>query len=109
MQASKEIPSGPAAAAVLSAGLGCFIIGLNVVLAQASPSIKKLLSWCPPAGPLSGKTGVGVITWLVLWAVLHAAWKNKELSFQRIWTATWILLTLANILVFPPVFEAFGH
>ncbi|MBI4055358.1 MAG: hypothetical protein HY402_04405 [Elusimicrobia bacterium] len=105
----QEIKNGPAAAALLSAGLGCFVVGLDTVLAQIFPAISSFFNWCPPAGPLSGKSGLAVIVWLVSWAFLSAVWNDKEVDFHVVWRAALTLVILANLLVFPPVFEAFGH
>ena len=65
-----EKPSGPAAAAILAAAVGVFVIGLATNLAEVSADLKNALNWWNPAGPLTGKTGVGVIVWLIAWAVL---------------------------------------
>lgn len=101
---------GAALAAVFSAGLGCAVIGLLTVLATASVAVKDALNWWSPAGPLSGKTGVGVIIWLVSWLILHKLWHTKELPFRGIWITALAMIALGWIGTFPPVFEAFsGH
>ena len=100
-------PSGPAMAVLLSAGIGCFAIGLATVLASASPAIKNTLNWWNPAGPLTGKTGVGVIAWVLAWGALHLVWRKKEITYGRIWAITLALVILGWVLTFPPVFEAF--
>ena len=106
--ASRLRPNGAAAAMVLSAGIGGAIYGVAIVLATISAGIKNLLSWWDPAGPLTGKTGVGVIAWLVAWAILHWIWKDRELAFRRVWIATLVLLVIAFALSFPPVYDAFA-
>lgn len=101
---------GAALAAILAAAIGCAVIGIATVLATASPTIKDMLNWWNPAGPLTGKTGVGVIAWLVSWAILHSLWRGKELSFQGISLLALVLIAVGWIGTFPPVFEAFaGH
>lgn len=100
---------GPALAAILAAGLGCATIGLATVLATASESVKNLLNWWAPAGPLTGKTGIGVIIWLASWFILHHLWKNREMSsFTRIWRVGLFLIMLGFLATFPPFFELFA-
>jgi len=50
---------------------------------------------------------VGIIAWLVTWIILHNRWKDRELSLTRVLVVTLVLLALALLLTFPPVFEAF--
>lgn len=104
---STQKTNGPAAAAILSAGIGCFIFGLSIVLAVVSPGIKNLLNWYNPAGPLSGKAGVGVISWIVTWIVLSLIWKKNELNMKTILVISFILIGLGFLGSFPPFFEAF--
>ena len=103
----ERLPNGPAAAAILSAGVGSAVIGLLTTGATISGGLSSALNWWSPVGPLSGKTGVGVIAWLVSWIVLHTVWKYKDVAFVRVLAATLVLLALGLLLTFPPVFEAF--
>lgn len=101
-------PLGTAAAALLAAGVGVFVTGLMTTLAEVSPGLRSSLNWWNPAGPLTGKTGVGVILWLVAWVILHAAYKNSEVDFGRAMRWAWILILLGFLGTFPPFFEAFA-
>jgi len=101
-------PLGTAAAALLAAGVGVFVTGLMTTLAEVSPGLRSSLNWWNPAGPLTGKTGVGVILWLVAWVILHAAYKNREIDFDRAMRWAWILILLGFLGTFPPFFEAFA-
>ena len=103
----QALTNGAAAAAVLAAGIGSFVLGLFTTLAAANEGIKGLLNWYAPAGPLSGKSSLAVIAWLVSWVVLHARWEDKEVNFDRVFVITLILIGLGLLLTFPPVFEAF--
>jgi len=76
--------------------------------AVLSEGLNNLLNWWDPAGPLAGKTGIGVATWLISWRILHSLWRGtREVSFGKVFAATLILVCLGFILTFPPVFEAF--
>ena len=103
---SRRIPTGPAAAALLASGIGILVIGLMTTGAVLSGQQKNVLSWYDPAGPLTGKTGVGVLVWLISWAALHHRLAEKDLALQRVFAWTLVLIALGLILVFPPVFEA---
>src|SRR4051812_37189182 len=55
-------PNGPAAAAFLACGVGSAVLGLAIVLVEASPGhVKSWLNFYDPVGPLSGKTIVAVV------------------------------------------------
>jgi hypothetical protein len=99
---------GPAAAAVMAAGIGVVVTGLLTTLAEASSALRAALVWSNAAGPLTGKTGYGVVAWLVAWLLLHFMWRDKEVNFGRIYVISMVLIGLGWILTFPPVFEAFG-
>lgn len=107
MQSSK--PTGPGAAAVVAAGIGTFTIGLMASLAVASPGLSNALNWYNPTGPLSGKTGVGVVAWLLAWVILHAAWNSKNVNFGRAFSWALALVLLGFLLTFPPVFDLFAR
>ena len=98
---------GRAAAIILSACTGAFVLGLATLLAQSSKSIKGLLNWRPDVGSLTGTVGVAIVVWLVCWAILHRLWKERDVPFGRIWALSLILLLLGFVMVFPPVWELF--
>jgi hypothetical protein len=106
-KASAKVAIGVASAAFLAGGVGTLVIGLMTTGAVISEGLKNALNWWNPAGPLTGKTGVGVIAWLISWVLLHTVWKDKEVDFNRVFSITLILIGLGFLLTFPPVFEAF--
>ena len=83
---------GVAAAAALASAIGVFITGFLTTLAEISGSLKTVLAWSGAVGPLIGKTGVGAIVWLIVWAILHAMWRDKEVNFRAIYTVSLILI-----------------
>lgn len=107
--AKKEIMNnGPAAAAILASGIGSFALGLFTTLAQAITAVRSALNLYDPAGPLSGKTTVAVVIWLVAWAVFHQLWKDRHVNFTKVYIATLIMVALGLLGTFPLFFEAFG-
>ncbi len=109
MAKSVDKPNGPAAAAIFAAAIGLFTIGLMTTLAAASSSVNRSLNWVSPVGPLSGKTGVGVIVWLLAWAVLASMYKGKSVEMGRITLWSWILIALGFLGTFPTFFDIFAH
>ncbi len=102
-----DLPNGPVAAALVAGGLGAATIGLMTTLAEASEPIKNSLNWLNPVGPLSGKTGVGIIVFFVSWIVLHVIFRGKNVNFARATTIALILLVVGLLGTFPPFFELF--
>lgn len=96
-------PNGEAMAAILAAGIGSFAIGLFVVLHSAgifsAPAIHS------GAGGVSGRTTFGVVVWLIAWLGLHIRWQGRHVEPRGVYRATVILLVLALIATFPPVWE----
>ena len=104
-------PDGPAAAAILAAGIGMFTLGLFTVLSEASVGIHDWLEgweFDQGVGPLAGKTLVAVIVWAVSWIVLGFAWRRKDVNLKMWFWVAFVLGALGFIGTFPPVFEAFA-
>jgi len=99
---------GVASAAFVSSGIGCLVIGLMVTGAEMSEGLKNALNWWNPAGPLTGKTGVGIIVWMISWVILHTMWKDKDMDFGKVFTVTLIMIALGFLLTFPPIFGLFA-
>lgn len=104
----KDLPNGPVAAVLVAGGFGSMILGLMTVLVSASAAIKAALAWSAPVGPLSGKAGLGVITFFGSWAVLHFLWRGKNVNFNRAATVAFILLALGLLFTFPPFYDLFA-
>ncbi len=105
---TEDLPNGPVAAALVAGGLGAATIGLMTVLAEASTPIKNALNWWNPAGPLTGKTLVGVIVFFASWIVLHLIFRGRNVNFARAATIALILLGLGLLGTFPPFFDLFA-
>jgi hypothetical protein len=99
--------NGPVAAAVVSCGFGCFILGVLAVAADGSKSLAAALNLYHPAGPLSGVTTIAIASWLIAWAVLSGLWKNKQLAFGKVSAIAFTLLGLGLLLTFPPIGDLF--
>jgi hypothetical protein len=107
MEQQTTIKNGAACAAFLAAGIGSLALGVITTLAEAIPALKTALGVYAPAGPLSGKTGVAVIVWLVSWVGFHFAWKDKDQNFSQIFTIALALIALGFVGTFPVFYDMF--
>ncbi len=107
----EERPDGPAAAAMLAAGIGMFTLGLLTVLNEASTGLHDWLeSWefGQGVGPLAGKTTVAVIVWALSWIALAIGLRGRDVNLKAWFWVAFALGVLGFIGTFPPVFEAFA-
>src|ERR671911_2951898 len=103
-----ERPTGPVAAAALSVGIGAVVLGFLTTLNEASASVHDFLEFDKDVGPLSGKTIIAVIAYLVSWAVLHGLWRRQNPMLRPILIATVALILLGILGTFPTFFQAFA-
>ena len=102
-------PEGPIAAAIIAGGVGAAALGVVTTLAEASTGVKDWLAWSDRVGPLSGKTILAVVVWLVAWAVLHAALRNRPYETRRALVVSLVLIALGVLGTFPTFFQLFGE
>ena|ERR671913_2400963 len=101
-------PEGPISAAILAAGIGSFTLGLLTTLAEASSGVADWLRWSEAVGPLSGKTLMAVMVWLVAWAGLHLWLRGKAYETTRALTVATVLILLGVLGTFPSFFQLFA-
>jgi fluoride ion exporter CrcB/FEX len=104
----EDKPEGPISAAIIAGGIGAFALGLLTTLAEANETISGWLELKVSVGPLSGKTTFAVLIWLVAWAVLHVAMKDKGYETRRAFTIAIVLVALGVIATFPTFFQLFA-
>ncbi len=102
-----SLPNGSGAAAILAAGIGSFMLALLAIAADNSASLKSLLNFYKPSGPLSGVTTTAVLVWLIVWGILDWRWRNRTVALGRINTIALLLLGLSLLLTFPPIADLF--
>jgi hypothetical protein len=103
-----ERPTGPVAAALLASGIGAFVLGLLTTLNEASTGVHDFLEFDKDVGPLSGKTIIAVMVYLVSWAVLHGLWRRQNPALRPILIVTVVLIALGVLGTFPTFFQAFA-
>jgi hypothetical protein len=107
----EDKPDGPGAAALIAAGVGIAVMGLFTLLSEVSEGIHDFLGaldFGVGVGPLAGKSIFGVLAFGLTWVILGYLWKEKELDLKPIFWWSVGLGLLGAILMFPPVFTAFG-
>jgi hypothetical protein len=104
---STDRPNGSGAAAILSAGIGSFAVGLLAIVADQSVLRKSLFTFYKPSGPLSGVTTIAILIWLLTWSILEWRWRKRTVALRPIIVTSFLLLGLALLLTFPPVAELF--
>jgi Flp pilus assembly protein TadB len=87
-----DLPNGPAAAAILAAGIGCAAVGILAFAGDAT-------------GALSGVTIVAIIIWLVSWFGLNRMWHAQTVQLARINQMAFGLLLVGFLLTFPPFMD----
>ena len=103
-----EKPNGPAAAALIGAGLGVFFLGLFTTLSEASTGLHDWLDFKDRVGPLSGKTTMAVVLWLASWALLSVPLWRRNLPYAAVTGVTLALIALGLIGTFPKFFQLFA-
>ncbi len=96
------LPNGPAAAAILAAGIGCAALGILAFAGDASDAIGRMLNIYNPSGTLSGVTTGAIIVWLVAWFALNRVWRTRTVAMGWINGAAFSLLVVGFLLTFPP-------
>jgi drug/metabolite transporter (DMT)-like permease len=99
------LTNGPGAAAILSAGIGCAMVGILAFAGDASAAIGRILNFYNPTGTLSGVTIVAIIAWLVSWFILNRRWQTQVVDLTKVNVAAFALLLVGFLLTFPPFMD----
>ncbi|HLO85653.1 MAG TPA: hypothetical protein VK203_11705 [Nostocaceae cyanobacterium] len=111
--------SGPAAAALISAGIGCLTMMIVQHFTAISKDIDNIIwmlgSWIPGSrnankvygeiGSYSGKETMLLIGWLVNWIILHLAWRNTNVKTRTIFFWMFFLFIAATAMSWHPLFS----
>lgn len=104
-------PDGPAAAMMISAGIGIFVLGVLTVLAEASEDAKTWLAdweWGQGVGPLAGKTTIASLAYVVSLVALWVTWRDKDTDLKKAFYLGLGLGILGAVGTFPTFFQAFA-
>ena len=112
-----SLPSGAAAAAIVSAATGLLALAVTQVVTHVSAEATRAVFalgklWMPGAegiGPYSGKETIALMVWLASWGILHTVWRRREVNLVVIGTIALVLVGVATTLIWAPVYTAWGH
>ncbi|MDV2998701.1 MAG: hypothetical protein N5P05_000307 [Chroococcopsis gigantea SAG 12.99] len=112
--------SGPAAAAFISAAIGCFLMMVAHHFSDGdhSKTVETFLwsigSWIPGShnpsklwgniGSYTGKETVLLLGWLVSWPILHFFWKDRAIGARTLMFWLLSLLVAATAMAWHPLF-----
>ena len=107
-------PTGPAAAAVLAAGIGSLTLGGTTLLAVALVRFDQALVDAGrlflPGGAHLGRFGgqklLALVAWLGSWALLHWRWRSRQVSLTATAVTLVACLVLGTLLLWPPITRA---
>ena len=99
---------GPAAAAILAAGLGALTLGALATLREAIASFGDWLAFSGRVGMLSGETTIASGVYFLSWAILALVWRRSDPPLRLVVAVTAILVLLGLIGTFPVFFHLFG-
>jgi hypothetical protein len=102
-------PNGVAAAAILAASIGACVFGATIVVTEAVPAwMNAAAQVYPPSGPISGRSTLAVVTYVVALVVLIRLWHARNVNFGRVWTVSLVLLALGLLGSFPLFYGLFA-
>ncbi|MEJ1935679.1 hypothetical protein WDZ92_36265 [Nostoc sp. NIES-2111] len=110
--------SGPAAAALISAGIGCFAMMVTHHLSDTSKDTEKLVwelgKWIPGSqstsklwgniGSYTGKETMLLLGWLISWVILSSLWRHKQIKSRTIFFWMFVLFIAATAMTWHPLF-----
>lgn len=110
--------SGPAAAALISAGFGSFLMMTIHHLSDTAKAVEdwlwKIGSWIPGShnqdkiygniGSYSGKETMLLIGWLVSWLILHQLWRHKNIKARTMFFWMFVFFVAATAMTWHPLF-----
>ncbi|QLE55067.1 hypothetical protein [Nostoc sp. TCL26-01] len=110
--------SGLAAAALISAGIGCFTMMVIHHLSDTSKAREKMIwelgKWIPGSdnpsklwgniGSYTGKETMLLLGWLISWAILSMLWHNKQIKSRTIFFWMSVLIIAATAMSWHPLF-----
>jgi len=102
----KRLGNGPAAAAILAAGIGSFVFGLATTLEHTAATSRDALALNPAVGSHSGTVALSVLVWLGVWFILDHRWRSAQVNFARVFVGALVLIALGGLGTFPPFYQA---
>ncbi|HEY1448830.1 MAG TPA: hypothetical protein VGF33_09855 [Caulobacteraceae bacterium] len=101
-----DVPAnGPAAAAIIAAALGCFVLGVFALAGDAFAAAGDFFVFYRPVGALSGVTTSAISLWLAAWLLLDRLWRRRNVAMLPVSLVAFGLLFASLLLTFPPFMD----
>ncbi len=100
--------NGTPLSALLSSGIGVFVLGFLTTFAEANAGFRSSIVLNSGVGPLSGKTTYAVVAWLAAWAITYVVMRGKSYAPRPFYIATFALIAGGFLLTFPLFFDLFA-
>lgn len=101
IQNSNTITNGRGAAAILAAGLACFLIGSLSLISSMFPAASKIFTFYAPTADISGISTIAIVSWLVVWRILFQTWHNKTVRIVWVNLFAFLMLVVGLFLTCP--------
>ena len=107
----EDKPDGPAAAMLISAGIGVLVLGVMTLWVEASTGMNTALGkwdFGTGVGALAGKTIIASIAYFGSLLVLWLLWRDKDVDLKRSFYIGCGLGLAGAVLTFPTFFQLFA-
>jgi hypothetical protein len=107
----EDKPDGPAAAMLISAGIGVLVLGVMTLWVEASTGMNTALGkwdFGTGVGALAGKTIIASIAYFGSLLVLWLLWRDKDVDLKRSFYTGCGLGLAGAVLTFPTFFQLFA-
>jgi hypothetical protein len=85
------------------------VLGASIVVTEAVPAWMTAVGHVyVPAGPISGRSTLAVLAYVVALFVLVRLWHARNVNFGRVWTMSLVLLALGLLGSFPLFYGLFA-
>ena len=102
-----EKPNGPAAAALLAAAFGSFVMGIVTTLSEAYTGFADKLDLQHDVGPLSGKVTFAGLAFVIGWAALSLVLWKRNLQWTPVAIVATAMIVGGFTGTFPKFFDLF--
>ncbi len=103
----REVPNGPAMAAILAAAIGVLVLGILTVLSEANADVADFLNFKNRVGPLSGKTILAVASQGGVWLLLAPIMWKRNLPANIVLLIAALFIIAGLVGTFPKFFQEF--
>lgn len=101
-----RLATGAMIAALYAAVVGLLTLAIVNIASDVDGGFRAWITLHSGIGPYSGKVVLMLVAWAVSWPVLHVVLRRREVHVRTWFGVFLVLLLVATVLMWPPVFEA---